>query len=65
MLIAVVVIGFAVLAFQLSGLRILILQLVKQLATTNLILEQLEGVDADGIAERVQAEIDIAAGKYG
>jgi hypothetical protein len=64
MLTAVVTIGFAIVIFQLASYRILLVTLVKQLGMLNMLVEQIEGVDPSGVGERMQTEIDIAAGKY-
>ncbi|MBV8686754.1 MAG: hypothetical protein JOZ90_07505 [Alphaproteobacteria bacterium] len=65
MLMAVVLIGFAVLAFQLNALRILFVKQIKQTGILVMLVEQIDGIDGTGLGERMQAEIDIAAGKYG
>lgn len=65
MLTAVIVIGFVVVAFQLNALRILLVTQIKQNGILVMLVEQIDGVDGTGLAERMQAEIDIAAGKYG
>jgi hypothetical protein len=62
---AVVVIGFAIVAFQLNALRILLVTQIKQNGVLLMMVEQIDGVDGSGLAQRMQAEIDIAAGKYG
>ena len=64
MLPAIVAVGFGIIIFQLAVQRILLVTLVKQVGILNLMVEQLDGVDATGVAERMQAEMDIAAGKY-
>jgi hypothetical protein len=65
MLTAAVIIGFAIIIFQVGAQRILLVTLVKQVGMLNLLVEQLNVVDSAGVAERMQAEIDIAAGKHG
>ena len=64
MLIAVIILGFGVVAFQLGALRTLLVTQIKQQIVIIGLIEQLEGVTSDGLIERAQAEIDIAAGKY-
>ena len=63
MLITVVVVGFAVVAFQIGAQRILLVELVKQVRILNMMVEQIDGVDASYVGERAQMEIDIAANK--
>ncbi len=65
MLITVVIVGFAVVAFQLGALRVLLVEQVKQLRMLNMMVEQIEGIDANMVGQKAQDEIDIAAGKYG
>lgn len=63
MLIAVVVIGFAIVVFQLSAQRVLLVQQVKHLMVISVMIEQLDGVDVSYAKEAMQRKIDIAAGR--
>ena len=63
MLIAVLIVGFAVIAFQLSGIRILLVDHIKQMRMLNMMVEQMDGVDASFVEADAQREIDIAAGR--
>ena len=65
MAIYLLVIGIAILIFQLAAQRILLVALVKQLRMVTLMMEQDQRFDAESAGERAQLEIDIAAGKYG
>ena len=64
MLVGVVIIGFSIMAFQIGAQRILLVEMVKQLRMLNMMVEQIDGIDAFSVGERAQAEINIAAGKY-
>ena len=65
MAIYLLVIGIAILIFQLAAQRILLVALVKQLRMVTLMMEQDQRFDAESAGERAQLEIDIAAGTYG
>jgi hypothetical protein len=59
-----IIIGIAIIIFQLAAQRILLVALVKQVRMATIMMEQDLGFDAEGAAEDAQREIDIAAGKY-
>jgi len=65
MLIFVVIAGFAILIFQLWAQRVLLVELVRQLRILNLMVEQIDGVDASEAGGIAQAELDRAAGRRG
>ena len=63
MLIAISIIGFAIVIFRLAALRVVLVTSSKLLLQLNLMVEQIEGVATLGIPERAQAIVDDLAGK--
>jgi hypothetical protein len=61
----VIIIGFAIVIFQLGALRILAVQNNKFLRMTIKMLEQIDDIDPSFVAQDAQAEIDILGGNYG
>jgi len=63
MLIAVLIAGFAIISIQLNALRILLVDQIKQMLILNMMVRQIEGIDASFVNADAQHEIDIASGR--
>lgn len=63
MLIAILIAGFVIIAIQLNALRILLVDQIKQMLILNMMVRQIEGIDASFVNADAQHEIDIAAGR--
>ncbi len=59
-----IIIGLAVIIFQLAAQRILLVALVKQVRMATIMMEKDLGLDAESAAEDAQWEIDAAAGRH-
>jgi hypothetical protein len=64
MIYVVVIVGFAILSFQIAAGRLPAVHNNKALRMALKILEQLDGIDTTHIAADAQAEIDQLAGKF-
>lgn len=62
MLVAIVLIGFAIVIFQLAALRILFVDMVKQLRMLNFRAERGDGLAFLSVEEEAQTTIDRDAG---